>query len=123
MYCDAAFEWVAQQISQIIGSAWAFAVAFVVIVVWVVSGPVFGFSETWQFIINTGTTIVTFLIVFLIQNTQNRSTKAMQLKLDELTKAVTKARTRFEGIEDLSEEELDALKRQFEKQLRRRKKG
>ena len=118
------FERLAQQISAAIGSAWAFFLAVAVILVWAVAGPFLGFSTTWQLVINTGTTIVTFLIVFLIQNSQNRSTKAIQLKLDELIKAVARARTTFAGIEELSEKELDTLKDDFTKRPgRRRRRG
>jgi len=117
------FERLAQLISAAIGSAWAFFLAVVVIVVWAIAGPFLGFSTTWQLVINTGTTIVTFLIVFLIQNSQNRGTKAMQLKLDELIDAVAKARPKFRGIEDLSEDELDALRdvQRRTRQTRRRR--
>ncbi len=83
------------------------------IVVWLVTGPVFGFSDTWQLVINTGTTIITFLMVFAIQNTQNRDAKAMQLKLNELIKASRGARTEFVDIEDLTDTELDVLQVQF----------
>ena len=85
------------------------------VVVWLVSGPLFGFSDTWQLVINTGTTIVTFLMVFLIQNTQNRDTEALQLKLDELIRANKHARNRLLELEDLDEEELDRLKAGYEK--------
>lgn len=100
------------KISYISGTAYAFAGALLVIAVWATTGPVFGFSDTWQLIINTGTTIVTFLMVFLIQNTQNRDSKAMHLKLDELIRATT-ARDAFVDLEDLSDEELTELDREF----------
>lgn len=87
--------------------------ALIVVGVWASSGPVFGFSDTWQLVINTGTTIVTFLMVFLIQNTQNRDSKAMQLKLDELIRATT-ARDAFVDLEDLSDEELAQLDKEFQ---------
>ncbi len=87
--------------------------ALLIVLVWAVTGPIFAFSNTWQLVINTGTTIVTFLIVFLIQNTQNRESAAMQLKLDELIRAVTKARNNLVDLEDLSEEELNKLQEEF----------
>ena len=82
-------------------------------VVWAVSGPLFGFSDTWQLVINTGTTIVTFLMVFLIQNTQNRDTQALQLKIDELIRVTAQARNRLISLEDLTEEELDRVKQEL----------
>ncbi len=100
--------------ARALGSAWAFVIAVVVIIVWAITGPVFEFSNTWQLVINTGTTIVTFLMVFLIQNTQNRDARAQHLKLDELLRAFTKARTGLVDLEDLSEEELDRLEAEFE---------
>lgn len=96
------------------GTATAFLLALVIIIVWGLTGPVFGFSDTWQLVINTGTTIVTFLMVFLIQNTQNRDSKAMQLKLDELIRA-TRARDAFVELESLTDEELAALDQEFHK--------
>ena len=97
------------------GSPWAFLLAFLVIVVWAITGPIFNFSDTWQLVINTGTTIVTFLMVFLIQNTQNRDGVAIQLKLDELIRAVEGARTSLVDLEDLSDEEILRLKKEFER--------
>src|SRR5215831_17807703 len=91
------------------GSSWAFAVACGVVVVWVLTGPIFHYSDTWQLVINTGTTIVTFLMVFLIQNTQNRDTLAIQLKLSELVLAMKGAENKFAAIEDLTDEELEEL--------------
>ena len=99
--------------SAVLGSAWAFIGALIIIAVWGLTGPVFNFSDTWQLIINTGTTIVTFLMVFLIQNTQNRDAKAMHLKLDELIRAVKGARNRLVDLEKLSDEELKELEEQF----------
>ena len=98
-----------------LGSKWAFVGAGIVIAVWGISGPVFHFSNTWQLVINTGTTIVTFLMVFLIQNTQNRDARAINLKLDELIRAVDKARNHMINVEKLSDVELDVLEEQFEK--------
>ena len=108
-----AFRIFARRSSVMLGSAWAFAAALFVILVWLVTGPTFHFSDTWQLIINTGTTIVTFLMVFLIQNTQNRDAKAMHLKLDEIIRALKKARNEMVDLEDLSDEELDRLEDQF----------
>ncbi|NLG73772.1 MAG: low affinity iron permease family protein [Chloroflexi bacterium] len=101
--------------SNVVGSPWAFLVALLVIVLWAVSGPVFGFSDTWQLVINTGTTIVTFLMVFLIQNTQNRDARAIHLKLDELLRTMKGARTSMVDLEDLSDEELARLQEEFKR--------
>ena len=90
-----------------------FMAAVVVLLAWAFSGPVFHFSDTWQLIINTGTTIITFLMVFLIQNTQNRDAKAMHLKLDEIIRALKKARNEMVDLEELSDEELKKLEDQF----------
>lgn len=106
------FRKVANKVSVIAGSASAFSVALLVIVAWAVTGPLFNFSDTWQLVINTGTTIVTFLMVFLIQNTQNRDGKAMQLKLDELIRA-SKARDSFVDLEDLDDKDLAILDEEF----------
>ena len=103
------FSQFAHKISVWTGSPWAFLLAVAVVIVWVVTGPVFNFSDTWQLIINTGTTIVTFLMVFLIQNTQNRDTLAIQLKLSELVLAMKGAENKFAAIEDLSDEGLQEL--------------
>jgi low affinity Fe/Cu permease len=110
----AAFGHVATRVSDAMGSAWAFMVAVAVILAWVVTGPIFGFTDTWQLVINTGTTIVTFLMVFLIQNTQNREAKATQLKLDELIRAIGKARNEFIGAELDPDELLEREKRAVE---------
>lgn len=107
------FRKFAQWVSEITGSSWAFILAASSIVVWVVTGPIFKFSDTWQLVINTGTTIVTFLMVFLIQNTQNRDSKAIQLKLDELIRAVSGARNDMIDIEDLTDEQLCRLQDAF----------
>ena len=108
-----AFRLIANKISQATGSAATFLLALGVVVAWAFTGPMFDYSDTWQLVINTGTTIVTFLMVFLIQNTQNRDTKSVHLKLDELIHAVKGARTQFIGLEDLSDEELRELDSQF----------
>jgi low affinity Fe/Cu permease len=105
----------AAQSSHYLGSRWAFVVAIGIILVWAVSGPIFHFSDTWQLVINTGTTIVTFLMVFLIQNTQNRDAKAIHLKLNELIHALDKAKNRMIDVENLSDLELDELARTYEK--------
>jgi low affinity Fe/Cu permease len=99
--------------AKVMGSAWSFIIAVGVIFVWAVTGPLFAFSDTWQLVINTGTTIVTFLMVFLIQNTQNRDAKAIHLKLDELLRAVGDARTSLVDLEELSESELNELEQNF----------
>ena len=96
-----------------VGSVWAFLLALGTVAVWGLTGPLFGFSDTWQLVINTGTTIVTFIMVFLIQSTQNRDAKAVHLKLDELIRAVGAARNNLLDLEELPEEELEALAAQF----------
>jgi low affinity Fe/Cu permease len=108
-----AFRVFARRSSMVLGSAWAFGGAVLVIVVWLLTGPTFHFSDTWQLIINTATTIITFLMVFLIQNTQNRDAKAVHLKLDELIRAIKDARNELVDLEDLSDEELKSLEEQF----------
>ena len=108
------FDKLAQWTAAHAGRAATFCLALAVIVVWAVSGPVFGFSDTWQLIINTGTTIVTFLMVFLIQNTQNRDTAAIQLKLDELIRATEGAHNALLDLEELDERQLEAFRRNYE---------
>jgi len=110
-----AFRIFARRSSTVLGSAWAFAGAILIIVVWGLTGPTFQYSNTWQLIINTGTTIVTFLMVFLIQNTQNRDAKAVHLKLDELIRSLKGARNQLIDLEKLSDEDLSSLKKQFER--------
>src|SRR5256885_7750419 len=114
-----AFRVFARRSSVMLGSAWAFAGAVLVILVWLLTGPTFHFSDTWQLIINTGTTIVTFLMVFLIQNTQNRDAKATQLKLDEIIRALKDRKSTLVDLEDLSDEDLKKLEEQFQ-QLRKK---
>jgi low affinity Fe/Cu permease len=92
-----------------LGSKWAFILAGTIVLVWAITGPVFRYSDTWQLVINTGTTIVTFLMVFLIQNTQNRDARAINLKLDELIRAIDKARDQMMNIEKLSDAQLDVI--------------
>ena len=99
--------------AEALGSSWAFFAAIVVVVVWAGSGPFFRYSDTWQLVINTGTTVVTFLMVFLIQNAQNRDAKALHLKLDELIHAVKEARNELIDVETLTDEELTRLQEEF----------
>jgi low affinity Fe/Cu permease len=107
------FNRFSHQAATAAGSAFAFLAAVTVIIVWAATGPIFHFSDTWQLIINTGTTIITFLMVFLIQNTQNRDSQVMQLKLNELIRAVHTARNDLVDLEELSDEELHRLQEQF----------
>jgi low affinity Fe/Cu permease len=104
-----AFRKFAQKCSVITGSPWAFTIAVTAIIVWAVLGPKFKYSDTWQLIINTSTTIITFLMVFLIQNTQNRDSKALHLKIDELIRANKHARNMMINLEQVSDEDLDKL--------------
>ncbi len=105
----------AQQVSHITGRPTAFFVAVTVILVWCVTGPIFGFSDTWQLVINTGTTIVTFLMVFVIQNTQNRDTAAMHIKIDELIRVTSRARNILIDLEELDDRDLERLRKDFER--------
>lgn len=116
------FQRIAKRISIIVGSAGAFIFAFLIVLVWATTGPLFGFSDTWQLVINTSTTILTFLMVFLIQNTQNRDAKAVQLKLDELIFAIKKANNDFIDLEELPDDEMDRIEEMF-RNLRNRKNG
>lgn len=109
------FHKIAAHVSAAAGNPTTFLVAVLIIIIWAFSGKTFGYSDTWQLIINTGTTIVTFLMVFLIQNTQNRDARAVHLKLDELIKGVKGARTGLVDLEELSDNELDELHREFKK--------
>jgi len=113
------FRKLAQASATTMGSPWAFIAAVVVVLIWGVLGPVYHYSDTWQLVINTGTTIVTFLMVFLIQNSQNRDGQAIQLKLDELIRAVKGARNQMIDLENCSDEELERLRREFEKLSKR----
>jgi low affinity Fe/Cu permease len=108
-----AFSVFARATSQVLGTAWAFVIAIAIILIWAATGPTFHYSDTWQLIINTGTTIVTFLMVFLIQNTQNRDAKAVHLKLDELIRALKGARNKLVDLEKLSDDDLKLLEQQF----------
>jgi low affinity Fe/Cu permease len=109
-----AFRRIANFISHLVGLPWAFFAAVALVLVWLLSGPFFGFSDTWQLVINTGTTVITFLMVFLIQNTQNRETKAINLKLDELIRAMRDARNNMVDLENASDEELETIQAQFQ---------
>lgn len=104
----------AKSAAQFCGRPKVFVLAVLVIVAWVITGPLFGFSDTWQLVINTGTTIITFLMVFVIQNTQNRDTEAIQIKLDELIRATRGAHNALLNLEELDEETLDAFRRRYE---------
>jgi low affinity Fe/Cu permease len=110
-FFSAAAQWSCRQS----GRAYTFVLALVVVLAWAALGPVFNFSDTWQLVINTGTTIVTFLMVFLIQNTQNRDTAALHLKLDELIRVNKDARNKLLSLEDLTEEELQHVKKSFDR--------
>jgi low affinity Fe/Cu permease len=109
------FRKFSESIAHFVGSPWAFAGAVFVVALWAALGPVFKFSDTWQLVINTGTTIVTFLIVFLIQNTQNREARIMRLKLDELLRGVEGARTGFVSLDTMSDAELEEIEKEFER--------
>ena len=109
------FRRFAHKAAEVTGSAWAFMLAVGLIVVWLITGPLFHFSDTWQLVINTSTTIVTFLMVFLIQNSQNRDSKAFHLKLDELIRAAKSARNQLVDLEDLTDEELSQLEAEFKR--------
>jgi low affinity Fe/Cu permease len=111
---DQLFVRFANVTARFAGKPWTFLICVLIVVGWALSGPVFGFNDTWQLVINTGTTIITFLMVFLIQNTQNRDGAAMQAKLDELLHAVRKADERFIGIEHLGDKDLDLILQQVE---------
>jgi low affinity Fe/Cu permease len=109
------FRKFASKTSEIVGTAWTFILALTVVIVWAMTGPVFGYSDTWQLVINTGTTIITFLMVFLIQNTQNRDAKALHLKLDELIKATEGARNHMIDLDKLSDEQLKRLEEEYKR--------
>ena len=118
MYHDSLFTRFAKWTSHAAGHPATFVTAVLIILVWAVTGPIFEFSDTWQLVINTGTTIITFLMVFLIQNTQNRDSAAMQLKLDELIRAINGAHNGLLDLEELSDEELDKIKSRYEELAR-----
>ena len=108
------FTKIAKWAARFTGRPLCFGLATGLVLVWLVSGPLFGFSDTWQLVINTGTTIITFLMVFLIQNTQNRDTEAMQIKLDELIRATQGANNQLLDLEELEERELEGFRRSYE---------
>lgn len=112
---ESGFEKLANKITCWTGSSIAFGIAAGLIIVWIITGPIFKFSDTWQLVINTGTTIITFLMVFLIQKTQNKDSKAIQLKLNELIAASQRASNRMVDIEDLNESELDTLHKYYQR--------
>lgn len=120
------FRIIAHRISGAMGSSWAFILAVIIVIVWALSGPFFDYSESWQLVINTGTTILTFLMVFLIQNTQNRDSKALHLKMDEMIYKTKRARNSLVDLEDLPDKNLEELEKEFDKirigQQKRRKK-
>ena len=107
------FRKIARRVSMVIGSPISFVIAVLCILAWAALGPIFGFSDTWQLVINTGTTIITFLVVFLIQNTQNHDTRAVHLKLDELLRAIKHARNSMVDLEEMTDEELSRLEGEF----------
>ena len=111
---SAFFSHFARRSAVALGSPWAFLGAFVVILLWALSGPFMGFSDVWQLTINTGTTIVTFLMIFLVQNTQNRDSAAVQIKLDELIHVLSQARDELVDIEDATDEDVARLRKEFE---------
>ena len=108
--------------SRATGKPATFICAVLIVVLWAFTGPIFDFSDTWQLVINTGTTIITFLMVFLIQNTQNRDTEAMQIKLDELIRAVSSAQNTMMDLEELDEKELDEIRAEYEKMAEKARK-
>ena len=113
---DRIFTWIAGRIAAFAGQPIAFILALAIIIVWGVSGPLFHYSDTWQLVVNTATTIVTFLMVFLIQNSQNRDAAAMQAKLDELIRSVDKARNPFIGIEHLTDTQIEEIRAALERE-------
>jgi low affinity Fe/Cu permease len=115
----AIFDRFARWIERQVGSPFSFGLAIAAVVIWAVTGPLFGWSDTWQLVINTGTTIVTFLMVFLIQSTQSRDTRALHLKLDELIRVNQQARNSLLNLEDLSEAEIEQVKKTFDRIVRR----
>jgi low affinity Fe/Cu permease len=113
MYRSSRFSHFAKSVARASGHPAVFGIAVLVVAFWLASGPVFGFSDTWQLVINTGTTVVTFLMVFLIQNTQNRDSEAMQLKLDEIIRSLEGAHNALLDIEELEENELDRIRARY----------
>ena len=119
MNANYSFTHLAKRVSRVTGHPTAFGIAVALILVWAATGPLFHFSDTWQLVINTATTIVTFLMVFLIQNTQNRDTAALQLKLDELIRALEGAHNSLLDLEELTDEELDQFREKYGELARR----
>lgn len=117
------FSNVARVASSALGSSWAFMLALAIVVVWGVTGPYFQYADAWQLVINTGTTIITFLMVFLIQHTQNRDARAFHLKLDELIRSINSARNKLIDLENCTDEELDDMQNEFERLRNRRTAG
>jgi low affinity Fe/Cu permease len=115
---DRVFTAVASAIAYLVGQPLAFVLALLVIILWGLPGPIFGWSDTWQLVVNTGTTIITFLMVFLIQNSQNRDAAAMQAKLDEIIRALDKARGQFIGIEHLTDAQIEQIRSALEREVR-----
>ncbi len=115
MIVTKAFRTLAHWVADVVGSPWAFLSGLLVVILWASTGPLFRYSDTWQLVINTGTTIITFLMVFLIQSTQNRDSKALHLKLDELIRAVHAARNTLLDLENCTDEELIKLEQEFKK--------
>jgi low affinity Fe/Cu permease len=117
------FRELAHHSANVVGSPWAFFVALLIVVVWAATGPLFGFSDTWQLVINTGTTIVTFLMVFIIQNAQNRDARALHLKLDELIYSIHGARNSLIDLEECTDAEVAELEAEFRRLASRRRSG
>ncbi len=117
------FRKFAHRTSKIAGSPWAFTFACLVIILWAVTGPIFGFSNTWQLLINTGTTILTFLLVVLLQNTQTRDAQTIQLKLDELIRSIKEARDELIDVEDMSDEVISVFEKEFDTYHQHESKG
>jgi low affinity Fe/Cu permease len=117
------FSNVARVASSALGSSWAFMLALAIVVVWGVTGPYFQYADAWQLVINTGTTIITFLMVFLIQHSQNRDARAFHLKLDELIRSINSARNKLIDLENCTDEELDDMQNEFERLRNRRTAG
>lgn len=117
-YSTSLFSRIARWIARATGQPAAFVAALLIILIWLITGPIFGFSDTWQLVINTGTTIITFLMVFLIQNTQNRDSEAVQVKLDELIRSMEGAHNALLDLEELSVEELDRIRNRYEELAR-----
>lgn len=109
------FSKIAKSICNVLGNFWSFVIAFLLVIIWLGSGPIFHYSDTWQLIINTSTTIITFLMVFIIQNTQNRDTEILELKVDEVIKAMKNADNNTLDLDDLTEEQLESLLKKYKK--------